>query len=92
MRAHLPRLLNEATTNSVLGELGIIDPALLAREGERYLAGTNDSVGGALFFTTQTERWLKARLTAARGNRMVPTASKKTARISESIIPPAFLA
>lgn len=77
MREHLPLLVAEATRDSLLADLGIIEPAQLRQAADRYLAGTDQSIGGPLFFTIQTERWLRARRQSADVSRVqgAPTAA-----------------
>ncbi len=66
MRADYARLLDGVIGSSVLADLGIIEPATLRRAAADCLAHTwNDDVASALFFTLQTELWLRSRVSTA---------------------------
>jgi asparagine synthase (glutamine-hydrolysing) len=54
-------LVTEATHDSRLAELGIIDPAALRRGWREWEAGQDGNVGVALFLTLQAEFWARAR-------------------------------
>jgi len=63
MQTDYPRLLNGVIDSSVLADLGIIEPATLRRAAADCLSHAwNDDVASALFFTLQTELWLRARV------------------------------
>jgi asparagine synthase (glutamine-hydrolysing) len=63
LRTTYAQLLNQVIDSSVLGDLGVIDPRALRRSADACLSHSwNDAVSGALFFTLQTELWLRARV------------------------------
>ena len=65
MRAATP-LLKETLESSKLGDLGIVDQAMLQRMTGVYLRGGGDGyLGEQLFDTMQAELWLKAELDEA---------------------------
>ena len=72
MRAAFPTLAGVAFREPLLAELGIVDPVMLRRASEAYL---RDGWGGAqtgvcLFFTLQTELWLRGHLGDERVSRV----------------------
>jgi len=63
MRADYARLLDGVIGSSVLADLGIIEPATLRRAAADCLSHAwNEDVASGLFFTLQTELWLRARV------------------------------
>jgi asparagine synthase (glutamine-hydrolysing) len=66
MREGLPALCDEMLRSSVLVDAGIIDAGEFRRASIAYLRGEcGDSVGANLYFTVQTELWLRARVRPA---------------------------
>jgi len=60
MQSTFPTLLRELRDASVLADLGIIDPGALRRAADDCLLHSwNDEIAAALFFTVQTELWLR---------------------------------
>jgi asparagine synthetase B (glutamine-hydrolysing) len=63
MQADYARLLQCVIDSSVLAALGIIEPTTWRRAAADCLSHAwNDDVASALFFTLQTELWLRARV------------------------------
>ena len=62
MRAHYPALFyNLFRSPLLLAEMGIVDPGALRRSVDAYLGGGDRSLRVALFYTLQTELWLRTR-------------------------------
>jgi asparagine synthase (glutamine-hydrolysing) len=60
MQSTFPTLLRAMRDSFVLADLGIIDPGALRRAADDCLRHTwNDEIAAALFFTLQTELWLR---------------------------------
>jgi asparagine synthase (glutamine-hydrolysing) len=55
--------------NSILASMGMIEPKTLARAWEYYLGSGDDEVGVRVYFTVQTELWLREHQTASIVNR-----------------------
>jgi asparagine synthase (glutamine-hydrolysing) len=62
MREHFPALLDEMLHESLLLRAGIIDAEGFRESCGEYLRGGGGQLGVNLFFTLQTELWLRARL------------------------------
>ncbi|HEX6533538.1 MAG TPA: asparagine synthase-related protein [Gemmatimonadaceae bacterium] len=62
MRERFPALQNEMLSDSVLVRAGIIDAYRFRQLGTSYVKGGSGQLGVNLFFTLQTELWLRARL------------------------------
>jgi asparagine synthetase B (glutamine-hydrolysing) len=63
MRSSYPRLLRTVLDSSVLADLGIVEPSAWRSCADACLSQPwNDEVGTALFFTLQTELWLRAKV------------------------------
>jgi asparagine synthase (glutamine-hydrolysing) len=75
-----PQLAEEALRSPVLGELGIVDVAALRAAVGRYVRTGDDQLGVQLFFTLQTELWLRSRAEGGRRDR----ATDGLARVGES--------
>ncbi|HVE80219.1 MAG TPA: hypothetical protein VNA89_15240, partial [Gemmatimonadaceae bacterium] len=67
MTTVFPALAEEAFRTPVLGELGIVDVDDLRRAVALYLRTTDANLGVQLFFTFQTELWLRGRSAGSRG-------------------------
>jgi asparagine synthase (glutamine-hydrolysing) len=66
LRAAGPGLIEEATKDCRLADLGIVDARALARAWRDWETGQDANLGVALFLTLQTEFWTRARERASR--------------------------
>jgi asparagine synthase (glutamine-hydrolysing) len=62
MRASFPPLMHYLVKDSILGELGVIDPSAIRANWDRFTRTGNNSLKIPLFLTLQAELWLRARL------------------------------
>ena len=62
MRAHYPALFEHLFRSPLLlAEMGVVDPEALRRSVDAYLGGGDRRLRVALFYTLQTELWLRTR-------------------------------
>ena len=61
MRNALTAPTGQVLTDPVLAELGIVDPGALRAAVERFIAHADVNLGVQLYFTLQTELWVRAR-------------------------------
>ena len=54
-------VIDDALREPRLAQLGIVDPTALQRAWDYYLKSGNEETGLRIFFTVQTELWLRAR-------------------------------
>jgi asparagine synthase (glutamine-hydrolysing) len=69
MREALPQLRERWLHSPVLADVGIVEPATLLREVDRFLESGDMNLGVNLFFTIQTEIWLRTRSDGVGGER-----------------------
>lgn len=62
MRRHFPSLSNGLMQDSALEEIGIIDAEEFQRWSEYYVRHGGQQLGVTLYFTLQTELWLRSRV------------------------------
>jgi asparagine synthase (glutamine-hydrolysing) len=62
MREHLPAIVDEFFDNSVLAQFGVIDALHFRRSVNEYARGVESNFAASLYFTLQTELWLRSHL------------------------------
>jgi len=62
MRKHFPRLANGLMRDSALVDVGIIDAEEFRRWSDYYVRNGGAQLGVTLYFTLQTELWLRSRV------------------------------
>jgi asparagine synthase (glutamine-hydrolysing) len=60
MREHLPAIVDEFFDNSVLAQFGVIDALHFRRSVNEYARGVESNFAASLYFTLQTELWLRS--------------------------------
>ena len=65
VREEFPRHAAAMARESVLGDLGLIDPSRLSRAVAESATDPDGWVAGQLYFTFQTEHWLRGRLSSS---------------------------
>lgn len=60
MRKQLPAMMEEFFDRSLLAQVGVIDAQAFRRSVNEYARGVESNFAGSLYFTLQTELWLRS--------------------------------